>query len=77
MDLGFIVAGIFFMAVIISWIIAIPIEIAHFVAYIICNGKKDCKKDDCYFRGYCNRTALSDKERKLIKKKIESMDDNS
>ena len=75
MDLGFIVAGIFFIAVIIGWIIAIPIGIVHFVAFIMCNGKKDCKKDACLLSRYCNRTALSDKEREMFRKKLESMDD--
>ena len=69
------VACIFFIVIIIGWIIAIPIGIAHFVAFIMCIGKKNCKRDDCCLRGFCNRTALSDKERECIRKKIENMDD--
>lgn len=75
MDYGFIVATLFILSIVIGWIIAIPRGIANFVMYIMCIGKKNCKKDDCYFRGFCNRTAWSDKEKDVIRKKIESMDD--
>lgn len=75
MDYDAVVATLFIVLVIISWIIAILTGIAHFVVLIMCIGKKDCKKDDCCLRGYCNRTTLSDKEREVFRKKLESMDD--
>lgn len=77
MDFSLIAACIFFIAIIIGWIITIPIGIAYFLAFIMCKEKKHCKKDDCRLRRYCNRIALSDKEREVFRKKLESMDDNS
>ena len=75
MDFSLIAACIFFIAIIIGWIFAILRGIAHFVAFIMCIGKRNCKKDDCCFRRFCNRTVLSDKEKEVFRKKLESMDD--
>ena len=75
MDFEIIVAGIFIISIIISWIIAIPIGMAHFLAFILCIGKERCKKDDCCLRKFCNRTAWSDKENEIIRKKIEGLRD--
>lgn len=75
MDFSLIAACIFFIAIIIGWIIAIPTGIAHFVVYIMCIGKRNCKIDDCPFREYCTRTAPSDKEKEIIRKKIEKLGD--
>lgn len=75
MDFGFIVAIFFILSIIVGWIIAVPVGIAYFLAFIICIEKKECKKDVCCLRGFCNKTALSAKEKALIKKKIESLGD--
>ena len=75
MDFGLIVAGSFIASIIIGWIVAISKGIVYFVAFVMCIGKRNCKKDDCCLRGYCNRTVWSDKEKDVIRKKIESMDD--
>lgn len=73
MDFGFIVAKFFILTIIVGWIIVIPRGIAYILTFILCIGKKECKKDDCCLRGFCNKTALSDKEKEIIKKKIESL----
>ena len=75
MNFGLIVAGSFIASIIIGWIVAISKGIVHFLVFARCIGKEKCKKDSCCLRGYCNRTAWSDKEKDVIRKKIESMDD--
>ena len=75
MDYDAVVATLFIILVIIGWIIAIPTGVAYFIVFIMCKEKKNCKRDDCCLRGFCNRTALSDKEREVFRKKLESMDD--
>ena len=75
MDFGLIVAGSFIASIIIGWIIAISKGIAHFLVFVRCIGKRNCKKDDCPFRGYCTRTIWSDKEKNTIRKKIEELGD--
>lgn len=75
MDFGLLVAGSFIASIIIGWIVTILKGIVHFVAFVMCIGKRSCKKDDCPFRGYCTRTIWSDKEKDIIRKKIEELGD--
>ena len=75
MDFGLIVAGSFMASIIIGWIVAISKGIVHFLAFVRCIGKEKCKKDDCPFREYCTRTTWSDKEKNIIRKKIEELGD--
>ena len=73
MDFGLLLAVFFILSMIIGWIIVIPRGIAYILTFILCVGKKECKKDDCLFREFCTRTVYSDKEKEIIKKKIESL----
>lgn len=74
-DFGWIAVIILVLSFIIGWIIAILREITCFVAFIMCIGKSNCKKDDCRLRRFCKRTAWSDREKELIRKKIDSLGD--
>ena len=40
-----------------------------------CRKMKNCQKDDCPFRKHCRHTALSDAEKAIIQKKIDSLKD--
>ena len=73
MDFGLIVAGSFIASIIIGWIVVILNGIAYIIAFIHCIGKTKCKQDDCYLRKFCTRTACSDKEKDIIRKKIDSL----
>ena len=75
MDYGSIIATLFILSIVVGWIVAISKGIVHFLAFVRCIGKEKCKKDSCCLRGYCNRTAWSDKEKDVIRKKIEELGD--
>ena len=75
MDFGLLVAGSFIASIIIGWIVAILNGIAYIIAFIRCIGKTQCKRDKCCLRNYCTRTACSDKEKDVIRKKIDELED--
>lgn len=73
MDFGFAAAIFFVLSIIVGWIVAILNGIAYIIVFIRCIGKTQCKRDKCCLRNYCIRTACSDKEKDIIRKKIESL----
>ena len=75
MDYGSIIATLFILSIVVGWIVAISKGIVHFLVFARCIGKEKCKKDSCCLRGYCNRTAWSNKEKDVIRKKIEELGD--